>query len=132
MSIPLAILRIIGYILLCIFYTKLYFAMKFQTQAVVAISDEQAQPTKGNERLIMRQKKQSQHVKKFFIGITTSFFVFNLPSTVASFVTNQFPNCKTWQGLFSIISIGLACFNMIFDSIWYFYMQRHSRNLQRV
>ena len=126
-AIPIAISRTIGYILLCIFYIKLYFAMKSQNQAVVARSAGEGQPKTNNHEVIAKRKKNLQHAKKFFTGIITSFFVLNIPSIIALFMATQFPNCKTWQGLFHAISIGLTCVNMVFDSIWYFYMERRSR-----
>ena len=129
MLFPVAISRVIACILLCIFYAKLYFAMKSHDRAVVASTTVRGQQTTSSKEVITRRKKKLHHTKRFFIGVITSFFVLNLPSTAVFFIVNQSPNCKTWQGLFSIISIGLSCVNMVFDSIWYFYMEKRSRRL---
>ena len=128
-TILIAISRIIGFILLCIFYVKLYFAMRSQNQAIAANIAEQGQSTTSNKELITRRKKQLRHTKRFFIGIITSFFVLNLPSMVMFFIVNRSPKCKTLQGWFTIISTGLSCVNMVFDAIWYFYMERRSRRM---
>ena len=129
MSIPIAISRIIGYFLLCILYTKLYVSIRSQNLAVTTCANEEGVPPIANEEVTTRRRKQLQHSKKFFIGITTSFFVLNLPTVVSFFIINQLPTCATWQGSFLYVSSGMFCFNMVFDSLWYFYMYRRSRGM---
>ena len=132
LSIPLAISRIIGYIILSVLYIKLYFAMKSNAESVSADSVEGDQPTTCNQSLVKIRRKQLEHSKKFFFGITSSFFVLNLPTMALFFITNQFPNCTAWKGILSQIAIGLSCFNMMFDSVWYFYMDRQSTRSLKV
>ena len=129
LSIPIAISRIVGYLLLCILYAKLYASIKSQNQVFAAGSSEQGMPPIGNKEMSIRRRKQLEHSRKFFIGITSSFFVLNLPTIATFFIIDQFPTCATWQGILVHISSGMFSFNMIFDSLWYFYMYRRSRNL---
>ena len=61
MSIPIAISRIIGYVLLCILYVKLYVSIRSQNLAVTACSAEEALPPIANEEVTTRRRKQLQH-----------------------------------------------------------------------
>ena len=126
-SVPFAATRIIGYILFCVLYGKLFFTMRSQSQAIAPSSVEQGLPTAISQKSITRRRRQLEHSKRFFIGITSSYFILNLPIMVAFFIIDENPNCHTFKGIFSLLSIGLSVINMIFDSVWYFYMAKRSR-----
>ena len=124
-SIPMAASRIIAYITLCVLYAKLYFAMKEHNQAVEPQLTETEQPTnKNNNEMIARRKKQLEHAKRFFIGITSSYFVLNLPTIITFFFIEEWPMCNTKEGIIFTASNVLSLFNMLFDTMWYFYMDR--------
>ena len=129
--IPLAASRIITYVTLCVLYTKLYYAMKEQNQAVAPQPNETEQPANSNNEMIARRKKQLEHSKRFFLGITSSFFVSNLPFMMTLFFIEEWPACNTIKGIFFAISGALSLFNMLFDTIWYFYMDRRARKSLR-
>ena len=128
-SIPLAGSRIIAYITLCVLYFKLYFAIKEQNQAVEPQSNETEQPTNNNNEMITRRKKQLEHAKRFFIGITSSYFALNLPTMIIFFFIEEWLVCNTIKGILFNISNALSLFNMLFDTIWYFYMDRRAKRL---
>ena len=130
-SMPLAALRAVGYITLCLLYYKLYLAMKAQNQAIAPSSNERCQPSNSNNEVIRRRQRYLGKRKKFFIGITTSFFVLNLPTMVVFFMVTDIPHCTTPKGILSTVSIALSLFNMIFDSVWYFYVDKNSQRLQQ-
>ena len=129
-SIPVAASRIIAYITLCVLYVKLYFAMKEHNQAVRPQSNETEQPTNNNNNeMIARRKKQLEHAKRFFIGITSSYFVLNLPTMIMFFLIEESPVCNTIKGILFTASNALSLFNMLFDTMWYFYMDRRAKRL---
>ena len=124
--IPMAITRIFGYTALCVIYVKLYFAIKSQNQIIAPSSAEQGQPsTLVNEIITRREKRQSQ-AKMFFIGITSSFFISNLPTIITFFAISKTPLCNTLEGIVSTTSLNLSLIGMAFDAGWYFYMKRRS------
>ena len=125
-SISLAASRIAGYIILCILYCILYSVMKAHNQAIANTSAEQCKTSTSNREAIIKRRKQLEHSKKFFIGITSSFFILNLPAMAIFFITDEYPSCNTVKGILCSVSIGLSLFNMMFDSAWYFYMHRRS------
>ena len=129
--IPLAASRSITYVTLCVLYTKLYYAMKEQNQAVKPNSNETEQPANSNNEMTVRRKKQLEHAKRFFTGITCSFFALNLPITMTLFFIEEWPACNTIKGIFFTTSGALSFFNMLFDTIWYFYMDRRARKSLR-
>ena len=126
MTILLAASRAIGYFIMCILYCKLYFAMKSHNQVMAERSGEQGEASTSNSEVIRKRREQLEHSKKFFIGITSSFFVLNLPTMGTFVTTDEYPTCSTIQGALSIASLGFSFINMIFDSAWYYYMHRRS------
>ena len=128
--IPLAVLRIIAYLSLCILYCKLYFSMKRQAQAIEPNINEPGQ--RSSNEVVKRRRKQLKHKRKFFIGITSSFFVLNLPSIIVYFTTDELPPCTSVQRMIYIVPIGLSFFNMIFDVLWYVYMYKRSKSYVNV
>ena len=124
MMFPLAASRISGYIALCVLYYKLFYAMKTQNQAIAPTLQDAGHQ---NNAVMVRRRKQVEHARKFFIGITASFFVFNIPAMAAYFSFEKFPYCKTVREALSMMSSGFPTMNMIFDVIWYFYMYWNSR-----
>ena len=129
LTIPMAVSRIIGNISLCILYFKLYVAMKSQNQSIVGISPEQGAPPISNNEMMARRMKHVEHSKRFFIGITSTFFVLNLPMMILFFITSDSLPCNTMRGILALLCVCLSLFNMVFDSIWYFYMNRRSKRL---
>lgn len=131
--IPVGVSRIIGYIILCVLYTKLYFAIKSSNKVLTNSSAEQGEPSTCSNAVIKRRKRQLEHSKKFFIGITSTFLVLNLPVTVAFFsIKDESLSCISKGGIISLISIALSQFNMAFDTFWYFYMIWHSTRPSRI
>ena len=124
MLLPLATLRISGYIALCVLYYKLFYAMKTQNQAIAPSLQDAGQQ---NNAVMIRRRKQVEHAMKFFIGITASFFVFNIPAFATYFSIEEFPYCKTVREALSMMSSVFPTTNMIVDVIWYFYMHWNSR-----
>ena len=127
--VPLSVSRVAGYIALCVIYIRLYFSLKYQNQAIASKSIEQGVPSTLSSKLAARREKQLEHSRKFFIGITSSFFVLNLPTMLMTFMSIAFPPCHTLQGIYVTISICLSLFNMVFDVLLYTYMHRRSRRL---
>ena len=127
-SFPLATSRVTGYIALCIIYYKLFYAMKTQNQAIAPSLQDAGQQSNSE---VIRRRRQVDHARKFFIGITTSFFVLNIPSIAICFTIEEFPYCKAVRGILSVISGNLSTMNMIFDVIWYFYMNWSSKKSSR-
>ena len=127
--IPLAASRILAYITLCVLYFKLYVAIKEQNQEVAPQSNETGQPTNNNNNneMMARRKKQLEHAKRFFIGITSSYFVLNLPTMITFFLVEEWPVCNTIKGILFTTSNAFLLFNMLFDTMWYFYMDRRAR-----
>ena len=119
--------RILAYILLCILYLKLYAAMKSQSQAIADRSIEQGAQSACNDEVITRRNQMLEHSKKFFIGITSSFFVLNLPGIIMPVFTTENQPCNSAKGIIVIIFFCLSLFNMVFDAIWYFYTDRRTR-----
>ena len=124
MMFPLTASRISGYIALCVLYYKLFRAMKTQNQAIAPSLQDAGQQ---NNAVMVRRRKQVEHARKFFIGITASFFVLNIPSMATYSSIEEFPYCKTVKEALSMMSNGFPTINMIFDVIWYFYMHWNSR-----
>ena len=127
LAIPMATTRILGYIALCVIYVKLYVTIKSQNQAITAITAEQGQSSSiiGNGIVKLRQKRL-KHAKMFFIGITSSFCISNLPIMIIFLTINKTPVCNTVEGLLLTTSISMSLFGMAFDAAWYFYMKRRS------
>ena len=103
--------------------------MKEHNQAVEPQSNETEQPVKKNNEMIARRKKQLEHAKRFFIGITSSYFVLNLPTMITFFLIEESPVCNTIKGILFTASNVLSLFNMLFDTMWYFYMDRRAKRL---
>ena len=129
-SMPLAALRAVGYVTLCLLYYKLYLAMKVQNRAIAPSSNERGQPQNIHNEMMTRRKRNLGTRKMFFIGITMSYFILNLPTIVVFFMVADIPHCTTSKGVLSTVSIAFSLCNMIFDAIWYFYMNKHSQRLQ--
>ena len=128
-TVPMAVSRIVGNISLCVLYFKLYLTMKSNNQSIAATSAEKDVPPTSNNELMTRRMKHLEHSKRFFIGITSTFFILNLPLMIVFFITSEAPPCNTLKGILSILSVCLSIFNMVFDPIWYFYMDRRSKRL---
>ena len=124
--IPIAATRIFGYLALCVIYVKLYFAIKSQNKTNVQTSAEQRQPTTIDNKMVTRWQKRLQLTKMFFIGITSSFFISNLPTMITFLVIHKTPLCNTLEGIVSTASVNLSLIGMGFDAAWYFYMKRRS------
>ena len=124
MLVPIAGSRISGYIALCIIYYKLFYAMKTQNQAIAPSLQDAGQQ---NNAVMIRRRKQVEHARKFFIGITASFFVLNIPTIATYSSIEEFPFCKTVREVLSMMSNAFPTINMIFDVIWYFYMHWSSK-----
>ena len=77
LSFPLAASRVTGYIALCIIYYKLLFAMKKQNQTIAPSLQDAGQQSNA---VMIKRRKQVEQARKFFIGITASFFLLNIPS----------------------------------------------------
>ena len=130
LSASLSASRIIGYITLSVVYCKLYLAMKSQDLAVQEGQVEQGGSSASSSHIIARRRERLEHSRKFFIGITMSFFVLNLPIMVTFLTTKEQPYCTSTKGIISNVSVMFSNLNMVFDTIWYFYMNRRSKNLQ--
>ena len=123
--IPLATARILYYIALCVIYVKLYFAIKSHNNKI-ATSTKQGEPSAVDNKIIERRQKALNHAKMFFTGITSSFFISNLPTMIIFLTVDQAPICNTVEGILVTISINLSLIGMAFDAAWYFYMKRRS------
>ena len=130
MSASLSASRIIGYITLSVIYCKLYFAMKSQNSTVGEGQVEQGGLSASNNHIIARRRERLEHSRRFFIGITMSFFVLNLPIMVTFLTTKERPHCTSTMGIISNVSVMFSNLNMVFDTIWYFYMNRRAKHLQ--
>ena len=124
LAIPMATTRILGYIALCVIYIKLYFAIKSQNQFIAPSSAEQGQPSTVVNEIITRREKRQSLAKMFFIGITSSFFISNLPTIITFLAIRKTPLCNTLEGIVSTTSLNLSLVGMAFDAAWYFYMKR--------
>ena len=126
LAIPMATTRILGYIALCVIYFKLYFAIKSQNETIAQISVEQHQPPTIDNKMTTRRQKRLENAKMFFIGITSSFFISNLPTMITFLTIRKNPPCNTLEGIVSTTSVNLSLIGMGFDAVWYFYMKRRS------
>ena len=125
-SIPLATARILCYIALCVIYVKLYFAIKSHNNKI-ATSTKQGEPSAVDNKIIERRQKDLNHAKMFFTGITSSFFISNLPTMIIFLTVDHAPVCNTVEGILVTTSINLSLIGMAFDAAWYFYMKRRSK-----
>ena len=89
LAIPMATTRILGYIALCVIYVKLYVTIKSQNQAITAITTEQGQSSIISTRIVKLRQKRLKHAKMFFIGITSSFCISNLPIMIIFLTINK-------------------------------------------
>ena len=121
--------RVLACVLLCVFYVKLYFVMKSQSGNIAPATAEQGEPSCSNEEIAVKRKKQLAHSSKFFIGITTSFFVLNLPGMMSFYIMEELQASDSLRSNFFVLSLCLSLLNMVFDAFWYFYMERRSRRL---
>ena len=128
--IPLAVSRILGYIILCILYIKVYYAMKSQDLTIAPDSARQGEPSTSSNEMNIKRRERLQHSKMFFIGITTSFLICNLPNMIVLFFVDNLPLCNTLKGALVTASICLSSCGMVFDALWYFYMDRRSKRMQ--
>lgn len=130
LSISMSATRIMGYVILCVLYYKLFRAMKTENTAVYGNStDRNDHASNRNKDMILRRRRQLLHSRKFFIGITSSFALFNLPTMVTFLIVHHQAACDTEEGIAGITSICFVMFNSIFDTLWYFHMNRRSRNI---
>ena len=127
--IPFAFSRILGYSILCMLYVKLFFAMRSQNQAIAPTNPQHGEPSITNNEMIKRRRKRLQHSKMFFIGITSSFIVCYLPIMLVTIILGDLPDCNSVNGILVTTAVCFSLAGMVFDSIWYFYMNRRSRRL---
>lgn len=127
--ISIAVTRILGYVTLCILYVLVFRKIKERKVVTDTSSANTAQPSTSNSDVVSRQKRKLAHTKKFLIGITTSYLLFNLPTMITFLAIDDIKPCDSIKGIAASVSTVLTFFNCIFDVIWYFYMERRSRDL---
>ena len=127
--IPFAVSRILGYSMLCMLYTKLFFAMRSQNQAIAPTNPQHGEPSITNNEMITIRRKRLHHSKMFFIGIASSFLVCYLPIMLVTTIESELPACNSVNGILVTTALCFSFAGMVFDSIWYFYMNRRSRRL---
>ena len=127
--IPFAVSRILGCSMLCMFYVKLFFAMRSQNQAIAPSNPQHGEPSITNNEMIKRRRKGLQNSKMFFIGITSSFLVCYLPIMLVTIILGDLPDCNSVNGILVTTAVCFSLAGMVFDSIWYFYMNRRSRRV---
>ena len=102
---------------LCIIYIKLLHEYITRNKNLVQVSENG-----GNREMIEGRRRHERYLTKIFIGMTTSFFVCNLPFIVIMlmFPTVVIPSCESIEGKVSIISACFSRLNMIFDPLWFY------------
>lgn len=128
LGVTLSVSRLLGHIVLCILYYKLLQKMREDMTAVTAMQEEGAQSAK-NEEIVVNRRKRMEISKRFFIGITASYFLLNLPSVVSFFIISERPKCSSTDGIIIAASQLLSSMNSVFDTIWYYCMYRRSNHL---
>ena len=111
-----AISRFLTHILLFMMYMKIF--RKVRDHNTVRRETEML-----NEAESKRKKAQEEYMKKVFIGITVSFFIFNFPLMIAAPFHNIAIDCGTTKGGLMITAVTMSALNLIFDPLWYFLLQ---------
>ena len=119
--------RFVAYALLCIIYVKIFRKVKAHNQSVASTVSA------GNEE--GRQKRDSdkiheKYLMKLFLGITVSFFIFNLPIMIIAPQFNEMTGCEAIQGKLLIAAVTFVVLGMTFDPLWYFLLWRRIKKRQ--
>lgn len=126
--IPVAVTRIAGYVILCVLCFKQFRSIEKNEAAIVETLENAEQTTTTNKEIIMQRKRKLVHTRKFLIGITTSYLLFNLPTMITFLAVDATKPCDSVKGIASSVSSTFSFLNCVFDTVWYFYMDRRSRN----
>ena len=115
----LTIVLIITSILLCSFYWKLLRAYRKRNKEMIRVLD-----VRVNKNIIENRERQERYLRRLFIGITTSFFVLNLPVMIVTKVSSiyEVSLCDSTEGKLKLFAYTCVIINMVFDPLWFSYI----------
>ena len=123
-----AVSRFLAYVLLCIIYVKIFRKVKAHNQSVkTTISTGK----EGEDRKLSDGKKRHEkYLMKLFLGITISFFIFNLPVMIIGPQFDEIRGCESIQGKLLIAAVTSVILGITFDPLWYFFLWRRIKKRQ--
>ena len=118
--------QIATYVALLFLYWKLFVQYKKRNEEIL--------PALGRSE-VEERKRQERHMKRLFIGVTTSFIVLNMPKTIVTKFASpdEASLCNSAEGALTIFAATFAMLNSVFDPFWFFYLlwrRNRERNLQ--
>ena len=115
--------RILTHILLSVTYVTIFKKVKIQNKHYNGEKRKKDVANAESQVLSSRSKYREEYLKKLFTGITTSFFCFNIPITIAAPFNNIFVSCDTFRGRLMIAAMTFFMLGLVFDPIWYFFLE---------
>ena len=120
--------RFLTYILLCMIYGKIFWKVKVHNQSMInptGIGSEEENSTFRQAKL-----NHERYLTRLFLGITISFFVFNLPMMIIGTIIPSVHGCDTVEGKLLTFAVTFVITGMVFDPFWYFFLWRRIRMSQ--
>ena len=128
LSITILITRVTTAVVLAFLYYKIFRTYRSSRVGVSNDDDTSSrrQPAQGDA---IRQRNE-KHLLKMCLGITASFALLNIPASILALFQDQGANCDSLYGKMFAAFMVLVKLNMVFDSFWYFFMEKRktSRN----
>ena len=122
------IVLIVTSISLCFVYGKLFVENRKKNNEMIQEFDVQE-----DRDIIMKRKSHERYLRRLFIGITSNFFVLNLPAIVITKISSplEFSPCNSTEGSLKVFMFTCSMLDMLFDPFWFFYMLwRMTKNQQ--
>ena len=125
----LGLIRLVGCLSIIVIYYKIVRSFKASRLRVAnqsSITEVRASTVPQNVR-----DKQETHLIIMSIGVTGSFIMFTLPIILYNSFLKFGKDCNTVEGKALVASVTIMDLNLIFDPVWYFYMESRKRQLRR-
>ena len=116
--------RIISIILLALLYYMIFRNFATNRVHVISRNNSNARNPCGRQPFEYRTKR---HLFYMCFGISASFAILNLPISVYTAFNELGMECDTTKGKLVLIFVFFVKLNMIFDSLWYFYMEKQKK-----